>query len=98
MYYKLYCEENNILIGKHVKVHPSPGSGKIELSHLDEIWAGDMHFYADSIRVQSSDIRRVETRSSRNEDDEEWKLLWQRDKPWCYEDDWELQNVLGGQK
>lgn len=74
------------ILTKDFRVLPSPGVGSIEFSLCDSLWTGSCHIYPsswkDNIKLTThiGFIASVETRSSLDEDDEEWKIHFTREK------------------
>ena len=96
MVYKFYCKPENHIVCSEFTVQRSiwHGTGEITFTNIDTLWFGNTHLWTPSVSLQSSEVQQVYTRSSLDEDDEEWLLLWERNGPWSYEGDHELELLL----
>jgi|ERR1017187_1152620 hypothetical protein len=85
------------IYSKSFKIIPSLGVGNIEFIPCDSIWTGDCHIYRSNIKllININSIEKVSTRSSMDEDNEEWKVLFEREKrEFSYEYERKLENLL----
>jgi hypothetical protein len=80
---------------KHVSVPENPhgGSRNVEIAAVDMFWTGSFHVHG-SAKFQISAVESIEIRSSLDEDDEPWQLLWLRVGPWSYAGDHEAARML----
>src|SRR5258708_1398809 len=90
---------NGFLHAKKFNIIPAMGVGSVEVTKFcDSIWTGDAHLWplADSkISLHISSITSVKTRSSLNEDDEEWVVHFQRENlPFSYEYEYHLTKII----
>lgn len=82
---KFECGKTKILskVGDF-SVTPAPGVGSLNFLPCDSIWTGDCHLWPSHeesfLSVHISSIDSIATRSSLDEDNEEWKVLFTRDK------------------
>jgi hypothetical protein len=74
------------------------GTRTLRVGKPDMVWTGKIHLFAHDSHVdcQVSDISSIETRSSHDEDDEEWVTAYVGDQPWSYERDKAVADVLIG--
>lgn len=90
----LYSKKNDF------KIIPAAGVGNLKFLPCDSIWTGYCHLSPDfdtttTLSVHVSNITSIKTRSSLDEDDEEWKILFQReDRPFSYEYENDLENLI----
>jgi len=93
--YKVICGEA-FFIASEFKIIPAMGVASIECEIIDSFWTGKMHVNIQgTIVVQISNISQISSRSSLDEDDEEWKVLFRRErKPFSYEYERELENLI----
>jgi hypothetical protein len=97
---RFYLGKTKILT-KKFSVIPAAGVGNLEFVPCDSIWTGDCHIYT-AYRAKKEDIwlsthisviDQVATRSSLDEDDEEWKVLFKREAvEFSYEYEAKLDN------
>ena len=79
---------------------PAVGVGAVSCIVEGPIWTGSVHLWldkGDSVRFQISNIIQVSTRSSLNETDEPWKVVFLRkEQPFSYEYEEGLTKILRG--
>lgn len=91
MYYKFHCNSDLMLVCGNCKIQDRscPGVKSIDFSLLEMFWTGYFHIFAPKnsiLSFQTTEIDSIYSRSSLDEDDEEWKLLFNREnKVFSYE-------------
>jgi len=70
------------------------GIGDIGIVPAEGIWTGEAHLYTSKVFVHFGNVKMIETRSSMNEDNEPWKVLWTRGYPFKYEDFYHAAKIL----
>lgn len=92
------CGETKIFASKfHIITAPGVGSVQID-EFATSIWTGDVHIWPApnaKASIHIGDISSVETRSSLDEDNEDWQTHFTREyKPFSYEYEAELTKIL----
>ena len=71
------------------------GTRQISMTRTDTVWLANNHFDVDGpIKFQSAQVQALETRSSLDEDDEEWNEVYRRIDPWSYERDRTVEAII----